>query len=122
MVKWFGRGFDFPRWPRNDMGSPMVPSMGKIKLCDVTWEYPDGSKIWIAHVYQTALFLGTSCPSESSRDRQSKKGKGQGKNGKGKYKKGKGKKYRGKVPKGKGKKPKAKCKKPMFTKDRNRGR
>ena len=100
MVQWFGksRGDGVgPRWPLNDRGAPLVPSVGAIKLKAVAWDRSGGAKNWIPHVYQTPLWLGTSVPSKSSQKRQEEriqakgKKKGQQNSGKGKGKKNSGK-------------------------------
>ena len=106
MVQWFGkhRGEGVgPRWPPNDRGAPLVPSVGAIKLKAVTWERANGVKNWIPHVYQTPLWLGTSVPSKSSQERQEQRIQAKGKK-KGKQNKGKGK---GKTNRANGKSKKA---------------
>ena len=105
MVQWFGKSRGDgpgPRWPLNDRGAPLVPSVGAIKLKAVAWDRSGGAKNWIPHVYQTPLWLGTSVPSKSSQKRQEQRIQAKGK------KKGKqNSKKKGKQNSGKGKSKKA---------------
>ena len=60
---------DLPSWKRNDKGSVFVPNHGSIimKPADFNW--------WISHVYQTCVWLGSSLPSQSWREKRDKRKK-----------------------------------------------
>ena len=62
----------WPTWPCNDEGCPLVRNLGTIKTKDPDW------RRWCHGTFQTALWIGTSMPSKSA-VRKWHRGKGKGK-------------------------------------------